>query len=987
MALSTPMATLEERARRRVGAVLGGKYALERVLGMGGMAAVYLAVHRNGNRAAVKVLHPDLSADPGTVARFRREGYVANSLGHPGAVRVLDDDVDEDGSAYLVMELLEGENLRTRAKRLGGFLPPREVLSLGRDLCDVLAAAHERGVVHRDVKPENLFLTVERVLKVLDFGIARGADLGSGLATLPGAALGTPAFMPPEQALGHSRDVDARSDVWSAGATMFALLSGQIVHVATTGTELLVAAATRPARSLADAAPSLRAPLVALVDRALRFSRDERWPSALALRDAIDEAHLSAFGERVSRSAVGPVVCAAPPPPKPIAEIFFAETRQATVPTLSPVSTGASTAAAPIRVAPSADETIVSGQSPSARTLGGTTGLSSRESAPTLPATDPPISPGATTERVTTGGDGDGRSSGDAPRPARSIDPPPPRDPPARPAPAEPEGRGGRVLAVALALVAGVALVVSRVRSAPGEEALPHAGEAPCLVDADCAGGAGWACGPVGRCVERRGCADSRSCVAEAGGRPAVCRASDRVCVRLESQDCKVLADPGDLGNDATLWMGAMFPLSGPDAALYGEASRDCVDLARRDFAETVQGLPPVAPGGPRRPLAVVMCDDAVDPARAAGHLADDLRVPVILGFSRSKEVADLAASHFNPRGVLALAANTAAVLRTIPREPGGARLVWRTTIATDMRVAPTAALVSDVIEPALRAAPGLLAPGEPIRVALARVGNASGLSAADDYVRMLRYNGKSVAENGDSFRQIAYADSADEKGAREAAAQLAAELVRYRPHVILGGEEPGLIPAVEAAWPAGERFRPRYLSVDLPGDEMEAFFRAKPEARSRVFRVDAHSSAPAIAKFVLRHNEVFPKKITSADGHPPAYDAFYTAAYAAAALGGEPITGPALARAIPRLLPPGEPVDVGPGGIFAALAALSAGRNVDLAGAMTSLDFDPETGDASADFAVYCVGVGREGRPELVESGLVFRARTKKLEGKLHCP
>src|SRR6185437_8360064 len=173
-----PPADHELRAQARVGSVLRGKYALERVLGTGGMGAVYLGVHRNGHRVAVKVLHAEASADPDVRARFLREGYVANSIGHPGAVRVLDDDVAEDGAAFLVMELLEGETLHVRAKRHMGRLPNREVLFIGRALCDVLAAAHEKGVVHRDIKPENLFLTTGRTLKVLDFGIARG---GTGL--------------------------------------------------------------------------------------------------------------------------------------------------------------------------------------------------------------------------------------------------------------------------------------------------------------------------------------------------------------------------------------------------------------------------------------------------------------------------------------------------------------------------------------------------------------------------------------------------------------------------------------------------------------------------------------------------------------------------------------------------------------------------------------------------------------------------------------
>ena len=515
--------------------MLGGKYALERVLGMGGMAAVYLGVHRNGNRVAVKVLHLEASADPGTVARFRREGYVANSIGHPGAVRVLDDDVDDDGSAYLVMELLEGETLHARARRLGGYLPPREVLALARDLCDVLAAAHERGVIHRDIKPDNLFLTMERALKVLDFGIARGGEGADGLATLAGTAMGTPAFMPPEQALGHSREVDARSDVWSAGATMFALLSGFVVHQAATAAEIMVAAATRRSRARSTRRHGLSAPIVALVDRALRFSRDERWPSAIALRDAIDEAHLAAFGQRVARSAAGPVTSTiAPSSSRPYAELFFAVTRQATAPTLSPVSTTGRDGGDPQPPGPVCHDggdpqtpgpAGGSGVSPAARSVRDA-GLSSRERAHLAARTDP-LEP-------LRGHRGRGATAGPTPAAAPLL---PRYLPECGSSPPRREAAGPRRRAR------------PRRRRGPGRR--PRTPRRR-----------GW---PAARAAAwSAGCADSRACVAAARGRPSICRRSDRVCVPIASADCKVLAQPGDVGNDATVWIGAMFPSAAP---------------------------------------------------------------------------------------------------------------------------------------------------------------------------------------------------------------------------------------------------------------------------------------------------------------------------------------------------------------------------------------------------------------------------------------
>src|SRR6185437_8317312 len=140
--------------------------------------------------------------------------------------------------------------------------------------------------------------------------------------------------------------------------------------------------------------------------------------------------------------------------------------------------------------------------------------------------------------------------------------------------------------------------------------------------------------------------------------------------------------------------------------------------------------------------------------------------------------------------------------------------------------------------------------------------------------------------------------------------------------------------------------------------------------------------------KVLLRRNEVFPDRINAGELTGAPYDAFYVLAYAAATVGDARITGPALARAIPRLLPPAEPIDVGPGGIYQALSLLGEGKNIDLAGTTTSLDFDLETGDATADFAVFCfTPPGDGGAPKLVESGVVYRARTHKLEGTLRCP
>ncbi len=220
------------RARGLIGTTLREKYKLERVLGIGGMAAVYAATHRNQAEFAVKILHPELSLYPELKARFLREGYAANSVKHPGVVLVVDDDVAESGAAFLVMELLDGESVDSRALREGTGLGANVALAIAHQLLDVLRAAHDKGIVHRDVKPANLFLLPNATLKVLDFGIARARDAlaGSAAHTSAGMLLGTPAFMAPEQALALTKEIDGQSDIWAVGATIFSLISGQFVH-------------------------------------------------------------------------------------------------------------------------------------------------------------------------------------------------------------------------------------------------------------------------------------------------------------------------------------------------------------------------------------------------------------------------------------------------------------------------------------------------------------------------------------------------------------------------------------------------------------------------------------------------------------------------------------------------------------------------------------------------------------------------------------
>jgi serine/threonine protein kinase len=285
-------------ADRLLGRVLRRRWTLERVIGFGGSATVYAAIHRNGSQVAVKVLHPTLQVDPGVRRRFLREGYLANRIGVPGVVKVIDDGVEGD-VVYLVMELLEGASLEMLSQRAGGRLAVMDVLEIGVRLLEVLEAGHARGVLHGDIKPANLFRTVAPVgLKVLDFGIARvlsarGAFGHDEAANDDGLCVGTPAFMAPEQASGADEAIDERTDLWAVGATMFSLLTGERVHAGRSTTEIVSAASSQPARPLLSQLPSAPPELAALIDRGLAFEREARFASATAMRRACEECRQS----------------------------------------------------------------------------------------------------------------------------------------------------------------------------------------------------------------------------------------------------------------------------------------------------------------------------------------------------------------------------------------------------------------------------------------------------------------------------------------------------------------------------------------------------------------------------------------------------------------------------------------------------------------------------------------------------------------------
>ncbi len=936
--MTLPASSAADRADRRVGLTIREKYRLERVLGVGGMATVYSATHRNGSRAALKILHPELAVLDVHRERFIREAYVANSIDHSGAVRVVDDDIAEDNCPFLVMELLEGETLEARRRRLGR-LDVREVLALAHSLCDTLAAAHAAGVVHRDIKPENLFLTTSRTLKILDFGIARVRHETGVLGTRTGMMLGTPAFMPPEQALGRRAEIDPRTDLWAAGATMFTLLSGRFVHEADSPEEMMVRAATQVARPLLEVLPDAPLPIAAVVGKALAFKRDERYVTANEMRQAIADVHLEVFAEGIETTSMP-----APPQSLPRSSLNLPKAASADVATLAEGEPrNVETLDAPLASEKAAAPTMIDLGSSG---MNGSTGQSSQKS---LVAT---------------------RVEG-ALRTQRSGEPVPPMSTRSK--------RRRLFMTAATVLAASVSVFVG-IRHVVGRPVETNEVRAACKQNAECA--ASERCDEQGHCVVASGCASNAGCVAELGGKPAICRHDLGKCVALETDRCRVLSEAKDLQNDETVWVGAMYP-ERDDSSTYGVHAMRGVELARRDFAELSGGLPPVKAGGRPRPMAIVACDDTQDYERTAEHLIDAVGVPAILGFGRSKEVLELASRQFIPKGIFVLASNTASMISSIPHEPGQPRLVYRVTTHADSMAQPSAAIVRDLIEPSLRSSRGPIGVKGNLKIAILRSENASGTSHTDAAVLALEKRAPQSGSSPTDIQSFVFKDSML-RSLNAEDARVMTEVFTFAPHIIMDGGMPDeILLVIEQKWPKQVNHRPHYvLSSDLSEPAMHSLAIAHPTVPRRLIGLGLHAATDAARMYDVRYRGVFSDLTEGLNA--ASYDAFYVFAYSAAALGTSPITGANLARAVKRLLPPGPSIDVGPSGIYPAFKELAASRNIDLAGAQTSLDFDLKTGNTQVDFDIMCFDrVTKVGK----SAGLIYRAHSGRLEGTWKCP
>ncbi|MFO0558303.1 MAG: serine/threonine-protein kinase [Polyangiales bacterium] len=281
-----PILTEEER----IGTTLSGKYVLDAVIGRGGMGTVFAGHHALSSRAvAVKVLHPQHVRDPVAVRRFLNEARTAAAFRHANVVDVLDVDVLDDGTVFLVLELLEGETLGELLSRVGK-LSLDETLSILVPVLKALSHAHRLNIVHRDLKPDNIFLTPGKKSSfpvLLDFGIAKMLDAPEqSIETVTGTIIGTPQYMAPEQALGSSENT-AQLDIYAMGVVLFECLAGERPIDGTNPAAVLAKLVTGQVPTLISVAPDVAPSISAIVSKALATNASDRWESCDAFADAL----------------------------------------------------------------------------------------------------------------------------------------------------------------------------------------------------------------------------------------------------------------------------------------------------------------------------------------------------------------------------------------------------------------------------------------------------------------------------------------------------------------------------------------------------------------------------------------------------------------------------------------------------------------------------------------------------------------------------
>jgi serine/threonine protein kinase/ABC-type branched-subunit amino acid transport system substrate-binding protein/uncharacterized caspase-like protein len=439
---------------------------------------------------------------------------------------------------------------------------------------------------------------------------------------------------------------------------------------------------------------------------------------------------------------------------------------------------------------------------------------------------------------------------------------------------------------------------------------------------------------PVAACTSDDACGAGRHC------------GEDGACVSLAHDGCTAYL-PDAAPASHPIYVGAMFPLTGPNADDYGRSNANAAKLAVREVNRLAGGIPA---GAGRRPLGLILCDDAEDADGRARYLST--HVPAVVGFRSSGEALSLSRDVFLPRGVLVVSAlNQSPLLAQM--SAGHPRLFYRTAPNATEFAAPMARAVETMLAPEARRR-AVLRPKDKVRVAVVRSGDATGAAYAEQVLRALG------STRGLEAWEIAVGDPGAAGNATLAAA--IDKLAATPPHVILtlsDGLFPALIAPLEQRLHDAERKRPLYIGATTWEDgAFRAFIATSPERRARFFAISWPTSSRALRGFVERYNESFSEAITPVTASSAPYDSVYLLAYAAASAAAAAyarIDGAALSQAIARLGPNAPVLMVGPTTVVKGLTRVGGGERVDLQGVVSRFDFDDTTGDSPFDAVVLC--------------------------------
>lgn len=515
-----------------------------------------------------------------------------------------------------------------------------------------------------------------------------------------------------------------------------------------------------------------------------------------------------------------------------------------------------------------------------------------------------------------------------------------------------------------------------------------------CEDDSDCAdlGFSGASCDLTKKqCVVSGGgaaCETADECVSQNGGKPSIC-SSEKKCVQLTSADCAEVF--GDYKKPDAIILGYLGPLVGGDASS-GVPIDHGARLALNEIKQSVVGLP--GPNNTTRPLAMVFCNDANganDGDRAAKHLANDVKVPAIVGPAFSGDTIRIAKDVTIPAGVLLMATSATSTQITDLADSG---LVWRTCPSDALQAIPFAALVGP-LEEAIRT-DQMLMPADQIRITMTVKGDAYGTGLADAVTPQLSFNGKSAADNDTNFRRIAYEDSADVDYTT-----VVSQVVDKNkpPHIVMlfGTTEivTNLLTGIEDAWDSlnPQPPRPYYLMPDGGKvDELIEAIGGDDGLRKRI-----RGTAPAVGGalydgFSLRYKAYFasdPEYSEPGAYAENGYDAAYLLAYAILAIGDKPVSGANINDGLKKMSK-GTSINAGSTDINKAFSALQSTQEIDFNGASGPLNFDPKTGEARTDIEVWCVGRDEEMNAGFESSGQEYDAVKDEIVGnyndKMQC-